>query len=68
MPRLNLIDIINNPDVDRILDPFAFEKYCSSCDNFPYNNNPHSLHECPYPNQITYDTEWELLGCAYYMN
>ena len=34
MPKLNLIEILKDPDVDRLLDPFGFEHYCGSCDNF----------------------------------
>ena len=56
MPKLNLIEIINNPEVDRVLDVRAFEKYCSACDRFETD-------DCPHRGGVDLDTEWELINC-----
>ena len=38
------------------LDPFYFKKYCGSCCSFQSD-------ECPFRDEVIYDTEWEKIGC-----
>lgn len=57
MPKLNKQDIENLPEVRIVLDPYAFEDYCSACDNF---NNPD---ECPFYRRVDQFTEWKTIGC-----
>jgi hypothetical protein len=69
MPKLNLINIIKEPEVEQLLDPFAFEKYCGNCDNFcdpikGYSNQ--SFIKCPREGKVTYDTDWTLFNCKYF--
>lgn len=68
--KLNLIDVINDPEVDMVLDPYAFEDYCGSCDKFPYNtkNDERDIQQCPFKESVNEYTRWSRLGCTKYMN
>ena len=56
MKRLNLTEIINDPEVDALLDPYAFEKYCGSCIWF-------DTEKCPHYGKVLPETLWELKNC-----
>ena len=48
------------------IDPFYFEQFCGSCDNFP--GSEFAYRECPFKDTVTEDTEWKKLRCQYYDN
>lgn len=52
MPKLNTNKILEMPEVDMMLDPLAFEKYCGSCVYF-------ETEECPHLNKVTSLTTWQ---------
>lgn len=63
MPR---IDLVNDPvmltrEVMELSDPFLFEKYCGSCDNFDTEG-------CPFRGRVDYDTEWRRIRCDGFMD
>ena len=71
MPKLNLVELARNPEVDRILDPFAFEHYCGTCDNFydPVNGySEYMFKVCPREGKVDYDTDWTVFNCKNYWN
>ena len=51
---LDIVELKNN-------DPFAFEMYCGSCDNF-------NTYDCPFFDKVDYDTYYRFLQCKKYDN
>lgn len=71
MPKLNILEVLNDPENERVLDPFAFEKYCGACDNFydPVTGYKQTMfHECPFKGKVNEDTDWTLLNCKYFLD
>lgn len=42
--------------VELMEDPWAFEKYCGTCDNFQTD-------ACPFRDRVDDETEWKKIGC-----
>ena len=42
--------------IELMEDPFAFENYCSACDNFQTD-------KCPFRNKVTFKTKWKQIHC-----
>jgi hypothetical protein len=56
MPKLDLSEIENDPDVRMTLDKFAFEDYCGACMFF-------NTEDCPKYLEVDDITEWRKINC-----
>lgn len=71
MPKLNLLEVLNEPEVRMVLDPFEFENYCGSCDNFcdPISGYKDTkIWDCPFEGKVDEFTDWNSICCGKYMN
>lgn len=59
--KLKVHNVLNLPEVDKVINPFAFEKYCGSCDFF-------NTEECLFNAKVDENTEWKKIKCTKYWN
>ena len=57
-------------DINMIMDPFYFENFCMTCDNFPGDAanepSPFAFRPCPRKDKINAFTNWREFDCPYF--
>lgn len=69
MPKLNITEVENDPEVKLITDPNEWEYRCSSCDNFcdPYEGySEWAVYKCPFEGKVLADTDYRKFNCKKY--
>lgn len=71
MPRLNLTDVLSDPEVKLQMDPWEWENRCGACDNFcdPIEGySQFAIKKCPREGQVSRDTNWRDFNCPDFMD
>jgi len=66
MPRLDINEVLEDPDVKLEMDPFEWENRCGACDNFydPIRGySQFAICKCPREGKVTADTDWTKFHC-----
>ena len=57
-------------EIKEALDPYYWENYCCTCDNFPgdlaFPPSKFAFHECPRKGKINAFTNWKEFDCPYF--
>jgi hypothetical protein len=66
MPRLNLNEVLNDPEVKLYTDRWEWEHRCGACDNFcdPIKGySQFATKKCPKEGKVNADTDWTAFNC-----
>jgi hypothetical protein len=66
MPRLDINEVLEDPDVKLEMDPWEWENRCGACDNFCdpiHGYSKFAICKCPREGKVTAYTDWTKFHC-----